>query len=220
MAFWNRLFRRKESRIEAAGPYPDARDRELIKQWVQGINDSVIQIRTELEKIPSLTLAAVNQSFEDRTHEMLTKLDGLPEKIIGPLGEIISLSKREVLAELVRISSHYSAHDSHHSHDSIGAQPQIKTSIQVITSELTGKQKRLLAILLDSGFLSYSEIGGKLGITHESAKNLVNRLLKDEEKARIFSKQETDRGIVVGVSSEVQDEILKKKYRTTPNDST
>jgi hypothetical protein len=56
-------------------------------------------------------------------------------------------------------------------------------------------------------------------LAHESAKNLVNRLLKDEEKARIFSKQETDRGIVVGVSTEVQDEILKKKYRTTPNDS-
>jgi hypothetical protein len=54
----------------------------------------------------------------------------------------------------------------------------------------------------------------KLGITHESAKNLMNRLLKDGEKARLFSKQETDRGVIVGVSSEVQDEILEKKYRT------
>jgi hypothetical protein len=35
-----------------------------------------------------------------------------------------------------------------------------------------------------------AEIGEKLGITHESAKNLVNRRLKDEEKARLFSKQE------------------------------
>ena len=92
-------------------------------------------------------------------------------------------------------------------------------SIQEITKELTGKQKKLLAILLDSGFLSYAEIGEKLGITHESAKNLVNRLLKDQDKARLFSKQETDEGIKVGVSSDVQDEILKKKYRTTPNDS-
>lgn len=65
-----------------------------------------------------------------------------------------------------------------------------------------------------------AEIGEKLGITHESAKNLVNRLLKDKEKARLFSKQETDRGVIVGVSSEAQDEILEKKYRTTANDST
>jgi DNA-binding Lrp family transcriptional regulator len=85
---------------------------------------------------------------------------------------------------------------------------------------LTGKQRKLLVILLDSGFLSYAEIGEKLGITHESAKNLVNRLIKDTEKAKLFSKQETEKGVRVGISSEVQDEILEKKYRTTPNDST
>jgi hypothetical protein len=113
MAFWNR-FRRKESKIEAAEP--EASDRELVKHWVQNINDSVVQIRTESERIPSLTVAAVDQSFQDRAHEMLSKLDGFPEKIVRPLGEIISLSKREVLAELVRISSHY---DANHSHDSI-----------------------------------------------------------------------------------------------------
>jgi len=76
-----------------------------------------------------------------------------------------------------------------------------------------------LAVLLDSGFLSYAEIGEKLAITHESAKNLVNRLLKDTDKRRLFSKQETDQGIKVGVSSDVQDEVLKRKYRTIPNDS-
>jgi hypothetical protein len=47
----------------------------------------------------------------------------------------------------------------------------------------------------------------------------VNRLLKDTHKGRLFSKQETDEGIKVGVSSDVQDEVLKKKYRTVPNDS-
>ncbi len=76
-----------------------------------------------------------------------------------------------------------SAHDSHHSVDREAAKP-----IQEITKELTGKQKTLLAILLDSGFLSYAEIGEKIGITHESAKNLVNRLLKDMNKARLISK--------------------------------
>jgi hypothetical protein len=209
MAFWDRWFKREEPKHEQT-------ERELVKRWVQSINDSVVQIKSELQRTPSLTVAALGQSFEDKTHDVLCKLDALPEKIIGPLEEIIGLSKREVLAELVRISSRCDAHDSH---DSGGAHAQTEKPIQEITKELTGKQKRLLAVLLNSGFLSYVEIGEKLGITHESAKNLVNRMLKDTCKGRLFCKQETDQGIKVGVSSDVQDEVLKKKYRTTPNDS-
>jgi hypothetical protein len=206
MTFWDRWFKREESGHERT--QLEVSDRELVKRWVKNINDSVVQIRTEMQKI--------NEGFEDRTHDVLSELDALPEKIIGPLGEIIDLSKREVLAELVRVSSRDSAHDSH---DSGGVQMRAERPIQEITKGLTGKQKRLLAILMDSGFLSYAEIGEKLGITHESAKNLVNRLLKDQDKGRLFSKRETDQGIKVSVSGETQDEILKKKYRTIPNDS-
>ena len=211
MAFWNRWFK-KESKLEGA---QDASDRVLIKQWVQTLNDSLTSIREELRKMPSETAAIYNQSLENSNRDVLRKLDELPDKITGPLKEMIATSKQEILAELVRISSHY---NSHHSHDSDSA--QILKPVQEITNGLTGKQRKLLAILLGSGFLSYAEIGEKLGITHESAKNLVNRLLKDKEKARLFSKQETDRGVIVGVSSEAQDEILEKKYRTTANDST
>jgi len=213
MAFWDRLFKREEPRLEST--QPGASDRELVKQWVESINDSLIGIRQELQKVLPETAARLNQSLVDRTNDVLSKLDALPQKIIGPLGELIDLSKREILAKLVRISSRYSANDSH---DSISAQGQIEKPIQQITKELTGKQKRLLAILLNSGFLSYTEIGEKLGIAHESAKNLVNRLLKDTDKARLISKQETDHGIRVGVSNEIQDEILKK-HRTIANDS-
>jgi hypothetical protein len=214
MAFWHRWFKREESRLEPIRANAD--DREEVKRWVQSINDSLVEIRSEMQKTPSLTAAALNESLKDGTDDVLSKLEALPEKIVGPLREIVDLSKREVLAELVRISSHYGAHGSH---DSGGAQKQAEKPIPEITKELTGKQKRLLAILLDSGFLSYAEIGDKLGITHESAKNLVNRLLKDTDKARLFSKQETDQGIKVGVSSDVQDEVLKRKYRAIPNGS-
>jgi hypothetical protein len=214
MAFWDRWFKREESKVEPT--QPNAIDRELVKQWVQSIDDRLMGIREELQKMPSETAAIIDKSFEERTNEALNKMDKLPERIIRPLGEIIDLSKREVLAELVRISSGHGAHDSH---DSISVKGQIEKPIQEITKGLTGKQKRLLAILLDSGFLSYTDIGEKLSITHESAKNLVNRLLKDTDKARLLSKQETDQGIRVGVSNEVQDEILTAKNRTTPNDS-
>jgi predicted DNA-binding protein YlxM (UPF0122 family) len=211
MAFWDRWFRKEKGLSEPT--QANEHDRELVWQWVQSISDSLKDIDTELQKIPSLTVAAFSESYEQRSNDVLRRLDELPERIIRPLKEMIGLSKQEVLGELVRISSRYGAHDSG------SAQGQIEKPIQEITKCLTAKQKKLLAILLDSGFLSYAEIGEKLGVTHESAKNLVNRLLKDTDKARLFSKQEADEGIRVGVSSEVQDEILKKKYRTIPNDS-
>lgn len=213
MAFWNRLFKNRESGLEVTPT--EASERKLVREWIQSINDSLLRIAEELRRMPSETVAVINEDTERRSQELLRKLNDLPDKIAAPLKETIGISKQEILAELVRISSHY---DAHHSHDSDSV--HLLRPIQEITKALTGKQRALLAVLLDSGFLSYAEIGEKLGIAHESAKNLVNRLLKDEGKARVFSKQETDRGIVVGVSSEVQEEILKKKYRTTPNDST
>ena len=162
---------------------PVASERERVIEWVQSINDSLEGIREELRKMPSETAAIYNQNLENITRDVLKKLDEMPDKITEPLKEMIATSKQEILAELVRISSLY---DAHHSHDSDGA--QILNPIQEVTNSLTGKQRKLLAVLLDSGFLSYAEIGEKLGITHESAKNLVNRLLSDEEKARLLSK--------------------------------
>jgi hypothetical protein len=215
MTFWNRWFRKEDTKIDEVQSREN--DTALIGQSIQNINDSLSGIKEEIQKIPSQTIAAFNASFQDKTDDVLSKLDTLPEKIVKPIGAIIDISKSEILAELMRISSHYGAHDSH---DSISAQRHIEKPIQEITKELTGKQKRLLAILLESGFLSYKEIGEKAGIAHESAKNLVNRLLRDADKARLLCKQETDDGMKIGVSNEVQDEVLRGKYRTTANDST
>ena len=212
MIFWKRWFKKTESKPDTTPT--GVVDRELVKQWIHTINDSLVDIRVGLRNVPSETAATSNQSLENRTQDIMRKLEALPNEIMGPLKEMVTTSKQEILAELVRIGSH---NDAEYAHDSTSA--AVRKPIQEITKGLTGKQRRLLFILLDSGFLSYAEIGEKLGITHESAKNLVNRLLKDEEKARLFSKQEMERGVVVGISSEVQDEILEKKYRTTPNDS-
>ena len=132
MAFWNRWFK-KESKLEGA---QDASDRVLIKQWVQSVNDSLIGIGEELRKVPSETAAIYNQSLENSNRDVLRKLDELPDKITGPLKEMIAISKQEILAELVRISSHYNAH---HSHDSDSA--QILKPVQEITKGLTGKQR-------------------------------------------------------------------------------
>ena len=213
MAFWDRWIKRETTVDETR--QPDRHDRKLVESWIQNINNSIANLGEELHRIPTLTVYEFNERFESRTEEITKKLDELSEKIVGPLREMVIISKQEILGELIHISAHYDAHDSSDPmHRGATAKP-----VQEIAKELTGKQKKLLALLLDSSFLSYTEIGEKLGITHESAKNFVNRLLKNGEKSRLFSKQETEDGIRVGLSDEIQDELLKKKYRTTPNDS-
>lgn len=186
MAFWDRWLRKKKI-IEphAANDNSSQLDIELVIGWVQSIDESISCLKVELHKIPALTVAAFDENFEEKSGEIIKKLDDLPERIIGPIKVIISSSKQEILTELIRISAHYNAHDSNDS-NSANRAPIIKP-IREISKELTGKQKRLLALLLNSGFLSYEEIEEKLGITHESAKNFVNRLLLDKEKARLFS---------------------------------
>ena len=110
MAFWRRWFKREESRLEPT--QPNVNDRELVKQWLQSVNVSLTEIKEELRKVPSETVATLNESFEDRNMDLLKKLDELPDKITRPMKEMISISKQEILAELVRISSHYDAHHS------------------------------------------------------------------------------------------------------------
>jgi len=162
MAFWDRWFKRE---VPPETVQPNQHDRELVRNWIQNINDSISGLKIELSKIPELTVAEYNKSAEDRSRKIEKKIAELPEKIVGPLREVIGLSKQDILTELMRISSHHDAHDS------VSAQVEPAKPIQEISKELTGKQKKLLALLLDSGFLSYTEIGEKLGITHESAKN-------------------------------------------------
>ena len=110
MAFWYRWFKRGESKLEPT--QPSASDRELVKQWIQSINNSLMGIKEDLQKIPTETVATLNESFEDRNTDLLKKLDALPDKITAPLKEMIGISKQEILAALVRISSHYDAHHS------------------------------------------------------------------------------------------------------------
>jgi hypothetical protein len=104
MAFWNRWFK-KESKLEST--QPNTGDRELVKQWLQSVNDSLLIIREELHKIPSETAAACSKGLVESNREILRKLDEVPDKITGPLKDAIALLKQEILTELVRISSHY-----------------------------------------------------------------------------------------------------------------
>ena len=145
MAFWNRWLK-NENKLQLVQS-----DRELVINWVQNINESITSIKKELHIIPSSTVAEFKENFDDKSDDVIKKLDALPEKIIEPLKEVIILSKQEILTELIRISSHNDAHDSNDS----GSAPKgaVEKPIQEVSKDLIGKQKKLLALLLDSGFL-------------------------------------------------------------------
>lgn len=116
MAFWNGWLRKKDDIKETRTiAYASQSDREIIKNWVQNINDSIVGLKADLEKVPMLTVSKFNEKFEDRSEEVIEKLEDLPKSIIEPLKETIVVSKQDILAKLMRISSHYSAHDSNDS---------------------------------------------------------------------------------------------------------
>jgi hypothetical protein len=48
MAFWNRLFKKEASRTEPAVSI--STDRELVKQWIQDIDHTLLTVNQELQK--------------------------------------------------------------------------------------------------------------------------------------------------------------------------
>jgi len=141
MAFWDRWFKKEVAVLEKTEP--EQHDRELVGKWVQGISDSISSLKEDLHRIPALTVAEFNENLEGRSEQVLRKLNELPERIIEPIREAVSLSKQVILTELIRINSHHELHDSN---DSVGVRKEAVKPIHEISRELTGKQKRLLAL--------------------------------------------------------------------------
>ena len=62
MAFWDRWLK-KDTTLETAQVHQY--DRELVRTWIQYINDSIISIKAELHRIPKLTVDEFSNKFGD-----------------------------------------------------------------------------------------------------------------------------------------------------------
>jgi len=151
----------------------------------------------------------IHDSIESLRNELLsikTSVQKIDRKLPPNVVEIIESVKTDIMSRLDSLV------ESNRSVESPAVIPS--RGIKDIVKSLSPKQKKVFALLMQSGFLSYKEIAFHLGINHNSAKNLVNRIFQDAEKSKLFVKQETPSGEVkVGVSEEVSEEILRSKYR-------
>ena len=74
--------------------------------------------------------------------------------------------------------------------------------------KLTPQERKLFQICFQSGLITYKELGQRLDITSTSAKNIVNRLFKNNAKRRLFSKRHIHGIARVGIDEAVQKRIL------------
>ena len=67
---------------------------------------------------------------------------------------------------------------------------------------LTPQQKRVFDVCLQSGPLTYRQLGQHLGMRPISAKNLVNRMFQDPDKRALFLKEMVDGLVKVSIASD------------------
>ncbi len=87
---------------------------------------------------------------------------------------------------------------------------------------LTPQERRVFRLCFQSGFVTYRDIAGELGITPSAAKNLVNQIFQSDRKRPLFTKQYEHGTAKVGVRPDVERSILTKggRRRTKPTPDT
>ena len=62
------------------------------------------------------------------------------------------------------------------------------------SARLTGSEEKLMRLLKEEGALTYAQIAEKLHIARSTAKNLVNRMMRQPQKAMLLTKQKDTSG--------------------------
>jgi len=82
-----------------------------------------------------------------------------------------------------------------------------RTSRSELVSRLTPQQKRVYDVCLQSGPLTYQELGQHLGMRPISAKNLVNRMFQDSDKRALFRKETVNGTVELALSTDAAKEL-------------
>ena len=129
------------------------------------------------------------------------EIDGLKLEMRGNLlmlGEVLTATKRMILKKFD--DKRYYKNDTNRI---IPRESDTERNISKVS--FSEKEKGVLNVLLQSGQLTYEEIGQRLGATDVYAKSLVNRILK---KSDILVKETSNRKNLVGLRKEAQENHL------------
>ena len=111
MAFWDKWLKKQEEINEQQNACASQSDRKLVNDWVQNINKSIISLKSDLNKIPSSTVAEFNNNFEDKSDEVIEKLDELAMTVKdGSLCGLGQTAPNPVLTTIRYFRDEYEAH--------------------------------------------------------------------------------------------------------------
>jgi DNA-binding CsgD family transcriptional regulator len=172
-------------------------------------DDSLVEIReADANRTTLGSLERKMDSVRADTSELL-------RRIPCDLREVIEQAKDSIL---VRIDSMLHSHGSDHSLtlDAGLVKPtahsnRSELSVAEQLWRLTPRERAVFRICFESGFLTYRELGEKLGLSPVGAKNVVNALLRHPHKSGLLTKAGTPKEVRVGVAQEVSAEVLRAK---------
>jgi len=187
-----------------------------LEDFAKHIADQAKQIQSELERLKNESPS--NQSTDStlsRIEERLIKVhdntDTLVDRVPENLRPLLNEIKSSILQRIDSLKPLPTG-----SNESVeSAKPKDdKDQLKSTFDKLTGQEKRLFQICFQAGLISYKELAHHLNITPVSAKNIVNRLFKDDKKQKLFIKQKTCGITKIALNKRIEKQILSGKNET------
>ena len=156
------------------------------------------------------SLASLEHKIDSVRRDTSELLRRVPEDLVA----LIEQAKDSIL---VRIDSILHSDDpsasnrSQEQHASGDASP---TSVRERLEQLTPRERSVFRTCFDSGFLTYEELGEKLGLSALAAKNVVNAILRHPYKVGLLTKRGRPKEVRVGVAEDASAAVLRGRETT------
>ena len=192
-----------------------------LEEFAHWIADEARQIQEELEQIksdsyPNQSIESTLSRIEERLIKVHNNTDTLIERVPQNLNPLLLEIKSAVLERIDSLKAVATqSNESNESIESSKTKGNDDCQLKDTFDKLTGQEKRLFQICFQSGLITYRELARHLSITPVSAKNIVNRLFKDDRKQKLFIKQHSHGVTKIALNKAVEKQILSGKYKTS-----
>jgi DNA-binding CsgD family transcriptional regulator len=170
------------------------------------------------------TLQGIQQIDLHLTDSIQTLPDHIRAVVLEALKVWVELEEtRRRLSEAVQVRPDVSGNSSGLSpatgraHPDVRMHPDDLKGLRAELDRLTLRQRQLISILMERGWLSYEEIANHLGISVSRARNYVSEIIG---RGFPVSKIDSVEGKKIGISTTIQDFILEGKHPDTSGKET
>ena len=201
--------------------------RDRLEQLNQSLSSAaIIQTKalTELDEKAEKTLQGIGRIDEHITVSSQVMPDEMRKTIIEALRVWIKLeeTKKELQNAIHQIPDASgktpgnlsgTSPESGRVHPDTRSHPDDIRNIRAEIERLTLRQRQLISILMDRGWLTYEEIAQNLGISVSRARNYVSEIIG---RGFPVSKVDSIEGKKIGIPTTIQDFILEDRRPDTP----